>query len=103
VFRLSTPARLQIALSRPLPGRRARRLCVAPTRTLVQAGAKSCTRLLATGTLTRTLEPAGTDSVAFTDRIGKRALPTGAYHATLQATNSVGTSTPTTLTFTIIR
>jgi len=53
--------------------------------------------LLAAGTLARTLEPAGADSVAFTGRIGSRALATGAYQASLQATNSVGRSKPTTL------
>ncbi len=102
-FRLSTPARLRIALSRSLPGRLAGRRCVAPTRALTRAGSKSCTRWLAAGTLTRTLERAGADTVAFTGRIGRRALATGAYQASLQATNSVGSSKPATLAFTILR
>ncbi|MGO9972437.1 MAG: choice-of-anchor Q domain-containing protein [Solirubrobacteraceae bacterium] len=102
-FRLSTPARLRIALSRSLPGRRAGRRCVAPTRALTRAGAKPCTRWLAAGALTRTLERAGADTVAFTGRIGTRALATGAYQASLQATNSVGSSKPATLAFTIVR
>ncbi|MGP0050933.1 MAG: Ig-like domain-containing protein [Solirubrobacteraceae bacterium] len=101
-FRLSTPARLQIALSRSLPGRRAGRRCVAPTRALVRVGAKSCTRVLAAGILTRTLEPAGADSVAFSGRIGTRALATGSYQASLQAANSAGSSKATTLAFAII-
>ncbi len=103
VFRFSTAARLRIALSRLLPGRRVGRRCVAPTRALARAGAKSCTRFLASGTLTRRLEPAGADSVAFTGRVGTRALATGAYQASLQATNSVGSSKPATLAFTIVR
>jgi len=43
------------------------------------------------------------DSVAFTRRIGTRALAPGAYQASLQATNSSGNSRPATLSFTIIR
>ena len=100
-FRLSTPSRLRIVLARSLPGRRTGRRCVAPALRLVRSHARRCTRLVAAGTLTRVLEPAGADAVAFTGRVGKHALPEGSYQATLVATNSVGSSKPSTLTFTI--
>ena len=102
-FSLSTEARLQIALSRLLPGRRARARCVAPTRKLARAGARACTRVHAAGTLTRALESAGADSLAFTGRLGTRALTAGLYRASLQATNAAGSSKPVAVSFTVVR
>ena len=103
LFTLSAPARLQIKLTRATPGMRSGRRCVAPTRKLKQTHAQHCARTLTLGTLTRANEPAGPDRVTFTGRLGRRRLAPNAYQATLTANNASGTSTPVTLTFTVVR
>jgi Glycine rich protein len=101
-FALSAPSKLQIAITKSAPGLRRGHSCLAPTATLRRSSAKRCTRILKMGTLTRLLEPAGADRVAFTGRIGHRPLSPGAYTAVLTASNTGGLSTPVALTFTIV-
>jgi DNA-binding beta-propeller fold protein YncE len=101
-FTLSAPARLQIAITRSTPGRLGGRDCVAPSRKLQRVHAKRCTRTVTVGTLTRADEVKGANSVAFTGRLGRRALSPGAYQARLMASNAGGTSKPTRLAFTIV-
>ena len=77
---------MTIRVERLLPGRRVRGSCVArPTR----QRAPRCTRVRAAGRLTRR-QAAGAAAVAFSGRIGARALPAGRYRVTIQATDAAG-------------
>jgi hypothetical protein len=99
-YTLSDAATVKIVIAQQLPGRRKGKVCLAPTRKLRHA--PPCRRSLVRGTLTRT-SPAGADNVAFSGRIGTRALKPGLYSATLTATDSAGdSSTPITIFFTIV-
>jgi hypothetical protein len=100
---LSSPSRVRIAITRSARGLRRGRHCLRPSRKLRQKDTKKCIRTLSMGALTRRLEPAGPDGVAFTGRIGHRPLSPGAYEAVLTASGAGGSSIPATLTFTIVR
>ena len=102
-FALSADAKLQIALTRSAPGRRRGGRCVAPTVRLERAHAKSCTRTLAVGTLTRSHEPSGTDSIPFSGRVASRPLSAHGYKALVTASNAGGRSRAVALAFTIVR
>jgi hypothetical protein len=102
-FTLSAAAKVQIAMTGSLPGLRSGGRCVAATAKLRRAHAKRCTRTVKAGTLTRANEPRGADSVAFSGRIGGRALAPGKYRAMLRASNANGTSASVMLTFTVVR
>jgi alpha-tubulin suppressor-like RCC1 family protein len=98
---LSAAAKVQIALTSSAPGLRHGSVCVAPSARLIKTHAKHCMRTLTVGTLTRAHEAAGADEIAFTGRIGRRALKAGAYHAVLSASNAQSTAKPVTLSFAI--
>ena len=102
-FILSTAARLQIKLTRAAPGLRRGRRCVSPSPKLKPVRRRRCTRTLLIGTLSRATEAQGPDSLSFTGRLGDRALAPGAYEAVLVASNTVGSSKPVTLSFTLVR
>ena len=102
-FTLSAPAKLQITITTPAPGLRRGRSCKAPTNRLKRAHAKRCTRTITVATLTRANEPNGNDSVAFSGRIGHRALSPRGYRALLIASSAAGRSKPVTLSFVIVR
>ncbi len=102
-FTLSAAAKLRIVITRPAPGLRHGHSCLAPTAKLRHAHAKRCTRTLTVGTLTRSNEPKGADSVPFSGRIGHRALAPRAYHALLSASDAGGRSNPVTLAFAVVR
>jgi hypothetical protein len=102
-FTLSVAAKLRIAFRRTAPGLRRGRGCRAPTAKLRHEHLKRCTRTLAVGTLVRAHEAAGADRVAFSGRIGRRALNPGAYHAVLSASDRAGVSKSVTLAFTVVR
>ena len=102
-FTLSAAARVQITITRSAAGLRRGHSCLAPSARLRRAHAKRCTRTLTVGSLTRAGEPEGADSVAFSGRLGHRALSAGAYDATLLASNGAGRSKPVTLSFAIVR
>jgi hypothetical protein len=102
-FTLSAAAKIQITITRSARGLRRGHSCVTSTAKLRRAHAKRCTRTLTLGTLTPASEPAGTDSLTFSGRIGARALAAGAYDAVLSASNVTGQSTPVKLSFTIVR
>jgi hypothetical protein len=55
------------------------------------------------GTLTRSQEPAGADRVAFSGRVGHRALGPRPYRAVLAASDVGGRSNAVTLAFAIVR
>jgi hypothetical protein len=102
-FTLSRAATLRIAISYRAPGMRKGSRCLAPSRRPTHAHAKRCTRTLIAGTLTRRTELAGADAVAFSGRIGRRALAPRAYRAVLTASDSAGSSKPVELAFSVVR
>jgi CSLREA domain-containing protein len=100
-YTLSEAATVRIAISRARPGRRKGKRCVKPTRKLRKA--KRCTRYLRSGTLTRASK-AGKNRVAFSGRIGRRALKPGRYRAVLRAADAAGKrSLAKTLKFRVVR
>lgn len=63
---------------------------------------RSCTRLKNVGTLKRT-GTTGQDSVAFTGKLGRRALGVGRYRATIVVTDAAGNkSVPRSASFRIV-
>jgi plastocyanin len=72
LFRLSEQARVRIAISRAVKDRAGRR------------------RYTQKGTLVRRDLKSGNNTVRFSGRIGKRALPAGPYRATISATDADG-------------
>jgi hypothetical protein len=102
-FTLSQAAKLKIEFKHAARGLRSGKRCVAPSAKLRDHHAKHCTRTLSVGTLARANEPPGADKVAFSGRIGSKALPPGAYTAVLSATTGALRSTPVTLALTIVR
>jgi PKD domain len=98
-YRLSEAATVRIAIERALPGRRRRGACRAPG---VRPRGRRCTRYRTLGTLTRSA-PAGPSSLAFSGRLGSRALRPGRYRATLVATDAAGNaSRPARAAFTVV-
>jgi alpha-tubulin suppressor-like RCC1 family protein len=102
-FTLSAAAKLRIEITRTAAGLRHGHSCLAPSAKLRRKHAKSCTRTLTVGTLTRASEPRATDSVAFSGRIGRHALGPRSYVAVLTASDSAGHSKPVSLSFTVVR
>lgn len=100
-YTLSQAAKVRIAIAQLLPGVRRGGRCVAPSRQ--RHGGRRCTRVVNRGALTRNSSQ-GANSVAFSGRIGSRALSPGRYLATLVATDILGySSRPSTVVFTIVR
>jgi hypothetical protein len=88
-FRLSEAATVRIAIQRARPGRRVGRRCVRPRPSLTHA--RRCTRWVRAGrTLVRRDLAAGARRIAFSGRIGRRALRRGRHRATLRAANAAG-------------
>jgi CSLREA domain-containing protein len=101
-FTLSAPAALRISIRRAAPGLARGRTCLAPTRALRRRHAHPCTRTIVVGALTRSLAIAGRSALAFSGRIGSRALAPGGYRAVLVARNAAGSSAPVAVAFTIV-
>jgi putative Ig domain-containing protein/FG-GAP repeat protein len=101
-YALSEPATVVITIARELAGRRSGKRCVRPTRKL--AHKRRCTRFVTAGKLTRRGQAAGRRTLAFSGRMGRRALKPGRYRATIVATDpSRNTGRRKTATFTIVR
>jgi hypothetical protein len=98
-FTLKAPAKVTIAITRPVRGVRHGKRCVGTHR----AHGKRCTRALKVGKLTRANLPSGSNTIAFSGRIGRRALRPGAYKATLRARNAKGRSKPVAVKFSIVK
>ncbi len=99
-YTLSEAATVKIAIVQRFPGRLTRKRCVVPTRRLRKA--KHCVRTFVRGTLTR-VSHQGANSVAFSGRIGPKALKPGFYSATLTAGNAAkNTSKPITIFFRVV-
>jgi glucose/arabinose dehydrogenase len=100
-FTVSERSTVILRIDRRAAGRRVGKRCLAPTRRLRRR--RACTRYLRSGTLTRRLS-AGRRSIAFSGRIGKRALGVGDYRATVTAVDGArNVSRARTVTFTIVR
>jgi hypothetical protein len=84
-FRVDRAASVRVAVTRRAQGRRARGRCVAPTRALIRAKARRCTRQVPVGVLGRRVTQAGPGLITVRGlRIGGRRLAPGRYR--LQAT-----------------
>lgn len=101
LFTLSAAAKVQIAISHTVPGRRMGGKCVKPTPKL--ATAKRCKRTVTVVTLTRASEPKGANSVAFTGRWDHQHLKPGSYKATVTASNAGGVSKAVPLAFKVVK
>ena len=98
-YTLNEAATVRIVITGRLPGRKHGTSCLAPTKRLRHA--KACIRTINFGTLTRTSHQ-GANTVAFSGRIGTKALKPGHYKATLTASSAAGTSQSITVNFTIV-
>lgn len=100
-FRLSERATVTITIRRRLQGRLSRGRCRKPTRALRKR--RRCVRRVRTGALRRAL-PAGRHKVAFSGRIGAKALRRGRYDAVIQAVDPASNkSKPARLRFRLVR
>ncbi len=102
-FRLVAAATVKVTITHSAGGLRRGRRCVAPGAKLRRAHAKHCTRTIVVGVLTRANMRAGVDKIAFSGRIGRRALSPGVYRAVLRASNAAGRSAPVALAFVVVR
>lgn len=100
-FTLNARANVGIAIERKASGRKVGRQCRRATRKLRKK--KPCVRWVAVGTLKRNGTAAGRRSVAFSGRIGRKALAPGSYRAVVKASNAAGSAKPATLAFTVVR
>jgi PKD repeat protein len=101
-FTLKAPAKVTIAITRSAAGVRDGKRCVAPSAVRGARGGR-CTRALKVGTLTRAHLHNGPNAIAFSGRIGRRALRPGSYTATLSARNAKGRSKPIAVPFSVVR
>jgi PKD repeat protein len=100
-FTVSEAAKIVATFDRKKPGVRSGKRCVAKSHK--HRHGKACTRYVRAGTLTRTSEPAGADSIAFTGRLGKHRLARGRYRMRLRATDAAGNrSSEKTATFHVV-
>jgi hypothetical protein len=98
-FTLDQTATVRIAIAALSPGRRVGAHCVRDSHKLRHR--PRCNRTVAAGTLMRAAH-AGQNRVAFSGRIGSRALRPGRYTATFTALDAAGTSARQTLAFTVV-
>jgi hypothetical protein len=108
-FTLSTAATVTLRIDRQRAGHVVRRrrggpaVCVPKTKRKAIARTARCVIYAFAGVLTRN-SAGGPQSVVFSGRIGRRALPPAAYRLTALATDSAGnTSPPRTAFFTVVR
>jgi hypothetical protein len=100
-FTLSKPAKVSIVIAKRGSGRRSGKKCARPTPSLRKR--RKCILITKSGTLSRSGKQ-GKSSVAFTGRIGRRALKAGSYQATLRATDTAGRhSKSVVVTFRVVR
>jgi CSLREA domain-containing protein len=104
VFRytLSEPAAVTLTIQRASAGRRARGSCRRPSRRLRSRPA--CTRWLRAGSTISRQGATGANRLAFSGRIGRKALPPGRYRGLLRATDPAGNrSADVSLRFRVVR
>jgi hypothetical protein len=102
-FTLNTPSAVSLNFTESAKGRKGKGgKCVAQTKH--NKHKRSCKRTIQVGTLTFANAAAGTDSISFAGKIpGHRKLKAGRYRVTIEASNSSGHSTTSTLNFTIVK
>jgi hypothetical protein len=98
-FTLRAPAKVTIAITRRARGVRHGKRCVS-TR---GAHGRRCTRAVKVGALTRANLQNGSNAIAFSGRIGRRALRPGAYKETIRARNAKGGSKPVAVRFSVVK
>jgi hypothetical protein len=108
-YTLSEAARARLTIARAETGVRVGRACRKRTRKLLaqlkrkKQRVRNCTRYVRVGVLTRTSRQ-GANRVAFSGRIGRRALKVARYRTTLVATDGAGNaSAPRNVTFQVVR
>lgn len=100
-FSLSEAASVAVTVAREVPGRRLGSRCVAPGK--AKPGARKCPRFVRKGEL-GLKGAAGPNRIAFSGRLGGRALGPGRYRASLLARDEAGnTSSPSFAGFVIVR
>jgi streptogramin lyase len=99
-FRLSEVATVRLVIERRLAGRRAGGRCVTPRPAL--RSRKRCTRFVRRGTLVRRDLAAGTQRIAFSGRVGGKALRPGRYRVTAVAIADGVRSKPRRTPFTVV-
>jgi Divergent InlB B-repeat domain len=100
LYTLSRASTATIVIERQTPGRTVGKRCVAQTK--ANARKKRCTITARVGTLTRRSKT-GRNTIAFSGRIGRKALAPASYRATITARAGTGpTSKPRSVTFTIV-
>jgi Tol biopolymer transport system component len=100
-FTLNTRANVAIAFERPAQGRLVGRFCRRPARRLRHH--LRCVRFVRAGRITRGGVAAGRGTIAFSGRIGRKALKPGAYRVRLRASNGGGVSPWVRLAFRVVR
>jgi hypothetical protein len=102
-FKMSEAAQVKIGIASIAKGLRSGKRCVKPTTKLRKRKAKKCNRFLARGSLRFAGKP-GSNSRAFSGKLGRTKLKPGRYRATIVATDAAGNkSTPRTAQFTVVR
>ena len=100
-FRVDKTARVTIVVERRRSGRTRGGRCLRPSRS--DRRGRRCVRWVGQGTLRRTVQP-GQVSIAFSGRIGRKALPVGPHRFRISSTDLLGRpGTKRTLAFTIVR
>jgi hypothetical protein len=99
---LSERASLVLTVQRKTIGRKRGKACVTTTKKLIKAKARTCVRYVAVGTLTRK-DAAPTVSIAFSGRLGSKALKKGSYRFSIVATDAAKNSSRVRLvSFTVV-
>jgi trimeric autotransporter adhesin len=98
-FQLDQPATVKVTIQRSTSGRLVHHRCRAASPRLRHR--PRCRRTITLRTLTRSGH-AGPNRIAFSGRIGRRALATGRYRAVFTAIDAAGKSTAHALVFTIV-
>jgi streptogramin lyase len=100
-YAVSEPALVTVVIARPTAGRKVGRRCRPPSRS--NRAKRRCTRYVTAGTLKRHgLQ--GLNKIAFSGRIGRRALRPSTYRVKVTARDAAGNrSAPSGTSFTIIR
>lgn len=101
VVRLSTRANVGVRIERQAQGRLVGRFCRKPRPRLRRN--LRCVRFVKVGALQRKGVRAGTSRIAFSGRIGRRALRPGRYRARVRASNAGGTSRWVRIPFRVVR
>jgi hypothetical protein len=103
-FRVNRAALVRVAVTRQAQGRRARGRCVAPTRALIRAKARTCARQVPVGVLSRRVAQAGPGFITVRGlRIGGRRLVPGRYRLQATAAADGARSRPLVRTLTVVR